>query len=91
LRILSVTGHKVKAVFDFDYSNGKCAGNFYLHGVYNEKKRTLNFTPGEWINRSCGYTTVGMEGKISSDGSTYSGRILSSGCKGFELSTKLYR
>ena len=76
----------VEAIFDFDYGDRRGVGKYYLYGQYNPKNRTLLLNPGDWIQRPSGYLTVGMDGKISSDGKHYTGKILSSGCREFDLS-----
>ena len=94
LRINSVTEIKntdilnVEAIFDFDYANGRTVGKSNLYGQYNPKNRTLLLNPGEWIQRPPGYESVGMDGKISSDGKHYTGKIRSpsAGCSEFNVS-----
>jgi hypothetical protein len=48
-------------------------------------KYVATFKPTEWIQRPSGYSTVGLDGLISSNGKAYSGKILHSSCKGFKV------
>jgi len=77
---------KVEAIFDFNHGNGRAVGKYNLYGQYNPKNRTFLLNPGDWIQQPPGYVTVGMDGKISSNGKHYTGKILYSGCSEFDLS-----
>lgn len=84
IKIKEIKGSYVKAIFDFNFKNGRATGEFYLEGKFDSKTRKLSFIPGEWIKRPSGYGTVGMDGYISNDGLKYIGKI-SGGCKEFDL------
>lgn len=77
--------YKVEAVFDFDFNNRSAVGAFYLTGAYYPESHVATFDPAQWIRRPPGYNTVGMDGKVSNDGQTYTGKILFQGCKLFQL------
>jgi Carboxypeptidase regulatory-like domain len=77
LRIQSVNGNSVNAIFDFNFSNGRCTGQFTMSGIYSASNRRLalnagNFLPG--LN-SCDYVTVNIDGNVSNDNRTYSGTV----------------
>lgn len=73
------------AVFDFDTGEGGAAGSFYLQGRVDTGTGAATFDPGSWIEQPPGYSTVGMSGQVSGDGSRYSGRITNEACAGFEV------
>lgn len=75
----------VKAIFDFDYNNGECVGKFNLTGKYDKNSRILRLKAGSWINNSCNYSKVGMDGVVSADGQTYNGNITELNCNEFSL------
>ena len=86
LKIQKVSGVQIEAIFDFNFRRGGATGQFFLHGQYQTGSRKLIFTPGKWIKNPKRYRTVGMDGKVSHDGKSYSGTIKSPGCGEFELS-----
>jgi hypothetical protein len=75
----------ITAVFDFDHNNRSAAGAFYVSGRYYLESGATTFDPGEWIRQPSGYTAVGMDGLVSRDGKYFSGKILFSGCRNFQL------
>lgn len=82
LRINSVIGNRVNAVFDFNYLNRK-KGAFIVNGVYYTNQNRLILKPTKWLKRPSGYVAVGMDGQIR--GNQYFGRITDRGCKDFRL------
>lgn len=80
--------YSIDAVFDFDLNNRTAAGAFYLSGNYYPESNVATFDPGKWIRQPSGYSTVGMDGKVSNDGQSYEGKILFQGCKSFQLHLK---
>ncbi len=75
----------VDAIFDFDYKNRTATGAFYVHGSYYPESNVMIFDPGEWIRNSAGYSSVGMDGKVSNGGASFTGKILYRGCDNFRL------
>ncbi|MBL8529545.1 MAG: hypothetical protein JNL68_17845 [Burkholderiales bacterium] len=77
--------YHVEAIFDFDYNNRAAAGSFFLTGAYYPDSNVATFRPGQWISRPAGYSTVGMDGRVTNQGQTYTGRIPFSGCTSFQI------
>jgi hypothetical protein len=76
----------VAAIFDFNFNNGSCVGQFYLRGQYDAVRHSLRFEPGQWLYNPCNYVTVGMDGIVDRTGKEFNGRITKSdGCKEFRL------
>jgi len=84
LKISNVSDESISAVFDFNYKN-KCKGKFKLRGKYNKGSRSITFKPGKWLKNTCGYSSVGMKGRLSKNGKQFSGSITSSSCGEFKL------
>jgi serine/threonine protein kinase len=85
LRIESVNGLVVNGIFQFQQPASGVYGSFHVSGPYDPNTRRLRLTPGAWIRQPPGYTTVGMEGVVSADGSTYSGSIAHTSCTTFAV------
>lgn len=81
----SVGDKPVKALFDFDFGQGKAAGRFFLAGGYDAANRGMTFTPGAWLERPANYGTVGMKGELSLDKTIFAGKMLDPRCGAFRL------
>ena len=77
---------EVNAIFDFDYKNRTRTGAFYVDGKYYLETKVAIFEPGDWIRNPARFSSVGMDGVVSSNGQVYAGKILSGGCGEFRLS-----
>ncbi|MCP4131102.1 MAG: hypothetical protein GY754_08990 [bacterium] len=75
----------VRAIFDFNFRNGKAVGAFYLDGRYYPEKNLVRFEPRKWIKQPAGYVSVGMHGSIFNEGNKYSGHIMHKACQKFSL------
>lgn len=84
LRITSVVGNTVGAIFDFTVPSGP-AGKFQMSGVYDPSTRHLRLEPGAWIVRPEGYSTVPVDATVSPDGKSYTGSIDTRGCSDFSV------
>lgn len=84
LRITSVAGNAVGAIFDFTVPSGP-AGKFQMSGTYDPSTRHLRLEPGAWIVRPAGYMTVPVDATVSADGKAYTGRIDTPGCSDFSV------
>jgi eukaryotic-like serine/threonine-protein kinase len=84
LRVVAVNGATVDAMFEFTTAAGQ-TGVVRMRGPYVTASRHLTLTPGEWVQQPPGYLAVAMDGAVSPDGSTYSGRMLHPECEGFSL------
>jgi len=75
----------------FFYPTTKTAGNkwgkFTLSG--NKQGDILKLSPGAWKRQPKGYSMVNMSGAFNNEKTSYSGRIVASGCSGFTL-TKVH-
>lgn len=85
LRVLDTHGSHVRAIFDFNHAPTKAAGRFIMAGQIDEGSGRTVLRPGPWIAQPDDYVTVGMSGRVSRDGSLFTGRILGPGCRGFQL------
>jgi hypothetical protein len=62
-------------------------GSFNINGVVHRNGKLL-IKAGNWIQRPSGYATVNLEGQISSDSESISGRVSTYGCSGFLVKRK---
>ena len=77
--------YSLTAVFDF--RNQRAAGAFYLKGNFFPENGVTFFDPTTWIRQPVGYKTVGMDGRISTNGQTYSGNVTGAiSCQNFTVS-----
>jgi hypothetical protein len=84
-RVLSVSGGRVTALFDFHHVESDAAGRYLMAGDYDTETRKVRFTPGEWLVRPPHYVSVGMSGEVSQDGSLFAGRMAHERCGAFRL------
>lgn len=78
----------VTAIFHFSApaSNPRLpTGTYAMQGSFDSKDGSLALGGVSWINRPPGYDMVPLKGEISSDGSTFTGRIEFQGCEVFTL------
>jgi hypothetical protein len=85
MRIESIDGLQVRAVFAFVYALTTTRGSFYLDGSYDPGARRLVMRPGEWIAQPPGWESAGLDGYVSSSGDLLSGRVSSPSCTTFLL------
>lgn len=84
LRITSVVGNTVGAIFDFTVPSGP-SGKFQMSGTYDPSTKHLRLEPGAWIVKPDGYATVPVDATVSPDGKSYTGRIDTRGCSDFSV------
>ena len=85
LRISSVAGDYVTALFEFRYAPTSTSGVCTMNGGYLRASRRLPLRPVAWVQRPAGYIAVPMDGFVSDDGSTYAGRMQHPSCGEFSL------
>jgi len=81
LRVGSVVGRTVNVITEF--TRRGVAGSYRSSGTYEPATRKLKLMPGAWIRQPPNYETVGMDGAVSADGATYSGRMMNPRCAAF--------
>jgi hypothetical protein len=85
LRISSVRGDRVDAIYEFHHGPSGASGRYHTSGIFDPSTRVVTFSPGEWIERPSGYVTVGMQGRVSNDNVHFNGRIAHERCGRFAL------
>jgi hypothetical protein len=85
LRVVDVRGLRVRAIFDFHHAPTDAAGQYLMAGTFDEQNGDVVLRPGPWIIHPDGYVPVGMVGRVSREGTRFSGRIPFPGCGGFQL------
>jgi hypothetical protein len=85
LRISSVKGDDVEAVFDFSHADSGAAGSFHLAGRYDTAHRRLALRPGAWISQPYGYESVALTGTVSADGNVFAGKVHHPACTTFSV------
>ena len=85
LRIFAATGNDVSATFEFEHVPSGAHGEYELLGRYDPHKRTLVLTPGRWLSQPPNYISVGMSGRVSSDGKRFQGKITEPSCGTFTV------
>jgi hypothetical protein len=81
----------ISAVFDFSANQSNPSvpsGSYTLKGFYNPSTHTINLLEDAWINQPAGFTMVGLEGKMSEDGTKLTGAVLGPNCTTFDLTKK---
>jgi len=81
VRITSVQGDDVEAVFAFSHAPSGAEGAYTMHGTVSNGHAV--FAPERWIRRPPGYVTVGMRGRVA--GSAFDGRIDNPTCGAFHV------
>lgn len=88
LRLLEATPVRASAVFRFsaDSSNpGVPTGCFSMRGGYDPKTGGLKLQGESWIQRPMGYSMIDFDGQLDPYGTTFTGRVIGSGCRNFHL------
>lgn len=88
LKILEATPVSAKAIFRFsaDSSNPNVpTGCFSMNGRYDPKSGSLKLEGNRWIRRPRGYFTVDFVGIVDPFGASFSGAVIGSGCRDFQL------
>jgi hypothetical protein len=79
---------EVSAVFHFykpHEDSNVPNGSYSMSGGYDPVTRLIEFKALSWIERPEGYEMVPLKGKISADGSEFTGKVEFEGCKEFTL------
>ena len=82
-------GEAVTASFEFfaDPSNpGIPSGAYTMTGRYDTKSRALALRQERWVEQPPGYIMVDLDGTLSADGRTVTGRIANENCSDFTVS-----
>jgi hypothetical protein len=80
--------NRTGAIFEFFPLAGRPSfprGSFSMLGDYSRTDRSLRLQSAGWIKRPLGVQRHDLEGRLSPDGRTISGRILTTGCTHFVL------
>jgi hypothetical protein len=85
LHIERVDGLDIGALFEFAHTDSGASGEFEMSGAYKSPTRRLRLVAGKWLSQPPGYVAVDMEGRVSPDGRSYSGRITTPGCGEFSV------
>jgi hypothetical protein len=85
LRVTAVNGEKIHAVFDFTHHPTAVHGSYTLNGHRKPGDRWIKLEPDHWLEQPPGYVMVGLEGLLSADGRSFSGRITYESCDTFEV------
>jgi hypothetical protein len=74
-------GPQVQAVFDFAWRG--VSGSYQTNGAYDPSARHIRLSAGGWLQQPSGFVAVDIDGAVSADGQTYSGKVLAPGCRDF--------
>ena len=86
LRILDASAsQQVKAIFDFDYGHGQVVGRFLTSGTHDAARSTMAFAPGMWLEQPPGWKTVGFNGQVSLQKTSFVGKMEDAMCAGIRL------
>ncbi len=85
LQLVDINPSNQALGFRLDFQTAEVKGSYRLSGKPDDADGNLKLTPEGWIEPVDGYIMVGMEGKLSADGSTYAGRITHESCGEFHL------
>lgn len=80
---LTLRNAGAERVFEFSYPDGT-AGSFSVEVEADPKKRRVKVDPVAWIDQPPGFHMVGLNGRLSKDGKTISGRV-TGGCEHFTI------
>ena len=88
LDLSAPAGGRVTARFEF-FPTGSAPsfqpGSFEATGSFDPASRRLRLDAGAWIDRSWGFQKHDLMGEVRADGRTMEGRILTSGCRDFQI------
>ena len=86
LRIVEASAsQQVKAIFDFDYGHGQVVGRFLTTGTFDAARSRMAFAPGMWLEQPVNWKTVGFNGQISLQKTTFVGKMEDERCGGIRL------
>jgi hypothetical protein len=85
LRVTAVNGETIHAVFDFTHAPTAVHGSYTLQGRRKPGDRRIELQPDHWVEQPPEYVMVGLEGLLSADGRSFSGRITDETCGSFEV------
>ncbi len=81
-------GDSLTALFEFfaDARNpGVPSGAFTMTGRYEAKSRAVSLRQERWVDQPAGYIMIDLDGTLSADGGTLSGRVAHESCTTFAL------
>jgi hypothetical protein len=81
LRIDSISGETVTALFDFEHEPTRVHGVYLIEGLYQSGVAAL--VPLRWVRQPEHYSMVGLDGSV--EGCTFAGRIDNESCGEFSL------
>ena len=85
---LSIAAARPRALFHFypaPSNNTVPEGCFEMESSYDADTGRIALTAGAWISRPDGYVTVDLEGQVSADGGTMTGKVIGPYCETFAL------
>lgn len=85
---LSIAAARPRALFHFypaPSNNTVPEGCFEMESSYDVDTGRIALTAGAWISRPDGYVTVDLEGQVSADGGTMTGKVIGPYCQTFAL------
>jgi hypothetical protein len=91
LNIAPAAGGRISAVFEFFPLPGKPSfprGSFQMMGDYDRATSSLQLQGTEWIKAALGFQKHDIEGQLAENGTSISGRILTTGCSQFVLTRR---
>ena len=88
LDLSAPAGGRVQARFEFFPTGSGLSfqpGSFEASGSFDPASRRLRLDAGSWLERSWGFQKHELAGEVGSDCRTIQGRILTSGCRDFQI------
>ena len=85
---LSIAAARPRALFHFypaPSNNTVPEGCFEMESSYDVDTGRIALTAGAWMSRPDGYATVDLEGQVSADGGTMTGKVIGPYCETFAL------
>jgi len=90
LTIKPLSDGRLSAVFNFYSlpSNPRVpSGSFQMNGTFNPSTQRVILSPGDWLSRPLGFTTVGLDGTLDCKADHFSGKVTGGTfCTVFDLS-----
>src|SRR5690242_2224363 len=84
LSLFATPNGVLTGLFTF-YPSPGAASTFSLNGTYDAATQKFTLQPSKWeTSEPSGFAMVGMEGTYNPGGSQISGKIIFSGCYGFQ-------
>lgn len=85
LRVIDARDMRVRLLFAFQKPEAAAVGQYLLAGTYDEETGRVELSPGVWLSDPGDYIAVGLEGRLSSDGQSFTGQIKHPDCGAFRI------